>query len=63
MKNEQLTAEQLNYLRSSTLLREDEFAYKAGDLIIAENPVSGEKRIIGPLGSLNEYGIKRVLKG
>ena len=35
MKNEQLTAEETAYLRSANLLEENEYAYKAGDLVIA----------------------------
>jgi len=62
MKNEQLTAEETDYLRRSNLLNDNEFAYKAGDLVIAENPETGDKRIITRANLLNESN-KRVLKG
>ena len=62
MKNEQLSVEETEYLRKSNLLHEEEFAYKAGDLVIAENPLSGDKRIIAKTSVLNESS-KRILKG
>tara|TARA_A100001011_G_C13933377_1_gene684126 strand:- start:73 stop:261 length:189 start_codon:yes stop_codon:yes gene_type:complete len=62
MKNEQLTAEETAYLRSANLLEENEYAYKAGDLVIAENPMTGDKRIITRANVLKESN-KRVLKG
>jgi len=43
MNNTQLTEAQICDLRNQGLLESSEFAYKAGDLIIAEDPVS-EKR-------------------
>ena len=38
------------------------FAYKSGDLIIAENALTGEKRIVGQTAMLSEVN-RRVLKG
>lgn len=60
--NKQLTTEETLHLRTSNLLSENEFAYKAGDLIVAENPVTGDKRIIGKISLLTENN-KRVLRG
>ena len=60
--NNNLTNVDLQYLRENALITETEFAYKAGDLLIAENPLTGEKRIIGQAAMLNESN-KRVLKG
>jgi|TARA_Y100000310_G_C20527742_1_gene736912 hypothetical protein len=44
------------------LITEKEFAYVAGDLLVAENVIDGEKRIVGKAALLTE-GNKRVLKG
>lgn len=60
--NKQLTTDETQSLRSSRLLSENEYAYRAGDLIVAENPVTGEKRIVGKASLLSENN-KRVLKG
>ncbi len=60
--NKQLTTDETQSLRSSHLLSENEYAYRAGDLIVAENPVTGEKRIVGKASLLSENN-KRVLKG
>ena len=60
--NKQLTPDETQRLRSSNLLAEQEYAYQAGDLIVAENPVTGEKRIIGKASLLIENN-KRVLRG
>tara|TARA_R110001583_G_scaffold57837_1_gene172784 strand:+ start:391 stop:588 length:198 start_codon:yes stop_codon:yes gene_type:complete len=49
-------------LRAKNVLFEDEFAYIAGDLVIAEHAVTGTKRILGESAILNEDG-RRVLKG
>ena len=58
----QLTIEETDFLRKASLLKEDEFAYKAGDLIIAENPATGDKRIITRAHMLHESN-RRILKG
>jgi len=63
MKNDnQLTTEEMDFLRKTTLLKDDEFAYRAGDLIIAENPATGNKRIITRAHMLHESN-RRILKG
>ena len=62
MNKDQLTEIQIRQLRTSGLLQENEYAYRAGDLIIAENPVTGEKRVITQNSNLNENN-RRVLKG
>lgn len=61
--NTQLSAEQTDKLRSLKLLGNSEFAYVAGDLIVAENPVTGERRMLGRSSELLTEGSKRVLKG
>ena len=62
MNNTQLTEAQICDLRNQGLLESSEFAYKAGDLIIAEDPVSGKKRVIGQSSIIVENS-KRILKG
>ena len=62
MPNEQLKLNETQYLRDHKLIRETEYAYRAGDLIIAEDPVTGEKRVVGQTGILTESN-RRVLKG
>ena len=62
MTNKNLTEFEVNQLRTAGLISENEFAYKAGDLLIAENPTTGEKRIVGQTSIISESN-KRVLKG
>ncbi len=62
MKNQSLSPKETDSLREKSLINENEFAYKAGDLIVAENPVTGKKRVIGKVTILSEAS-KRVLKG
>lgn len=62
MANEQLRPEEITDLRNKSLITEDEYAFKAGDLIVAENPATGEKRVIGQASILSESN-RRVLKG
>jgi hypothetical protein len=57
-----LNETQLNYLRSNSLLTEQEIAYVVGDLVIAENPVTKETRLVGQASILQEYN-RRILKG
>ena len=60
--NNTLTEDQQADLRLRSLITEKEFAYVAGDLLVAENAIDGEKRIVGKAALLTE-GNKRVLKG
>lgn len=62
MQNNSLGSEELSSLRQQNLISENEFAYRAGDLIVAENPTTGEKRVIGNSSLLKETN-RRVLKG
>ena len=59
---QQLDEKSTLHLREKNLLSEHEFAYKSGDLIIAENALTGEKRIVGQTAMLSEVN-RRVLKG
>ncbi len=60
--NQQLDEKSTLHLREKNLLSENEFAYKSGDLIIAENALTGEKRIVGQAAMLSEAN-RRILKG
>lgn len=57
-----LSSDQLSELRARKYLGDNEFAYIAGDLVVAENAISGDKRVIGDNTILVESN-KRVLKG
>lgn len=51
------------HLRKNGLLSEEEYAFIAGDLIVAENPVTNSRRIVGDTKILTEGTNKRVLRG
>lgn len=61
--NKQLTNDQLAELRQRGLINYDENAFFAGDLLIAENPVTSSRRVVGEAAILSENSNKRVLKG
>ena len=61
--NVPLTNEQLVELRNRGLINNTEVAFIAGDLLIAENPVTSDRRIIGETKLLTETSNRRVLKG
>ena len=58
-----LNEQQQSELRKQGLLTEEEFAFLAGDLIVAENPVSNTRRVVGDTKILSEGTNKRVLRG
>jgi hypothetical protein len=58
-----LTNVQLEELRSRGLISNSEIAFFAGDLLIAENPVTSTKRVVGESKILTETSNSRVLKG
>ena len=58
-----LTDRQLVELRDRGLISSAEIAFVAGDLLIAENPVTSERRVVGETKLLSESSNKRVLKG
>lgn len=58
----EISAVQLAELRNSNKITSDEYAYIAGDLIVAENATNGARRVIGNLNLLVESE-RRVLKG
>lgn len=59
---QEVSSAQLADLREKKVINDDEFVYIAGDLAIAENAVTGEKRVVGKSDLLVETR-KRVLKG
>ncbi len=58
-----LSAQQMNALRESNQISRDEYAYVAGDLLVAENVKTSEKRVLGQAADMLTEGQKRVLKG
>lgn len=54
---------QINALRERKLLNENEYAYIAGDLVIAEDVTLSTKRVIGKASEILHEGKKRVLLG
>ena len=59
-----LTEEILSALRERGFISENEIAYKQGDLLIAENVISNQKRKLENVPtSLIEGAAPRILKG
>ena len=58
-----LSANQMRQLRESNTINRDEYAYVAGDLVVAENVKTSEKRVLGEVSSILQESSKRVLKG
>ena len=58
----EIPGETLSSWRASGLLSTSEIAYKVGDLIVAENVVTGNKRVIEK-NIAESVRNKRVLKG
>ena len=63
MDKQILQANQIADLRESGILKESEYAYLAGDLVIAEDVTSSSKRVLGKAAELLHEGKKRVLLG
>jgi hypothetical protein len=55
-----LTEREIKQMRMSGMISENEIALKVGDLLVAENVLTRERRILQE--SVNENG-KRILKG
>jgi len=56
----QLSELELSSLRDKGILRENEVAYKVGDLVVAENVITRERRVLEEIVNENR---KRILKG
>jgi hypothetical protein len=52
----------MEFLRKNRLIELNETAYSVGDLIVAENPITKETRVIGQTNILQENN-RRILKG
>ena len=60
----QLDASQINELRENGTLSDKEVALLEGDLILAKNVITQERRIIGKANDIiTENNKKRILKG
>ena len=57
-----LTPQQLTILREKGMISKEEIAFITGDLLIAENALTNERRVVGESDLINESN-KRILKG
>jgi hypothetical protein len=62
MSRRELTTIQITKLRTDAAISPKEIAYFHGDLLIVENVVTGEKRVLENHSLINESG-RRILKG
>ena len=62
MKQKNLTQHQIVALRQSGQLQDNETAYFHGDLLIAENVLTNQKRVLESHGLVQETK-KQILKG
>ena len=58
-----LNKQQMSRLRENNTITAEEYAYVAGDLLVAENVKTSEKRVLGQASSLLSENNRRVLKG
>ena len=58
-----LNVQQMSRLRENNTITADEYAYIAGDLLVAENVKTSEKRVLGQAAALLSESNRRVLKG
>jgi len=58
-----LTEEQLSNLRLEGKIESDEIAFRSGDLVIAENALTGNRRILGNTSAILTESRKQILKG
>lgn len=63
MHKKQLSADQLDALRTRALISSNEVAYITGDLLIAEDVLTNNKRVVGESALISEGANRRVLKG
>ena len=57
-----LSSQDIQVLRTRGLIGESEIAVRSGDLLIAENVITKERRVLDAKGHVLE-GSRRVLKG
>lgn len=61
---QELKNEELRLLREAGALRENEIAFRTGDLVVAEDVLSKARRVLDDASKiLQENSNKRVLKG
>jgi hypothetical protein len=61
---QELKKEELLLLREAGALRENEVAFRTGDLVVAENVLSKARRVLDDASKiLQENSNRRVLKG
>ena len=58
-----LPSSQMVILRSKHLIESEEYAYIAGDLLVAENVKTSVKRVLGQAAEILGESKKRILKG
>tara|TARA_B100000214_G_scaffold373973_1_gene355534 strand:+ start:867 stop:1055 length:189 start_codon:yes stop_codon:yes gene_type:complete len=59
----QLSAGEIELLRSSGLINNQEVALRVGDLVVAENIVTRQRRVVADGNRLLSESNRRVLKG
>ncbi len=60
--DKRISEESISALREKGIIANDEIAYYAGDLIVAENVVTKSRRVLSGVSSLLSES-KRILKG
>ena len=60
---EELTQEYIQKLRQAGILNSDETVFLIGDLVVAENVITKERRVLEEAKKLLEGSNKRILKG
>lgn len=62
---QELKNEEQSLLREAGILKDSEVAYRAGDLVVAENMLDGSRRVLESAKDLllKENSNRRVLKG
>jgi hypothetical protein len=59
-----LNGAELGRLKNNGTIKEEEYAYLEGDVLMAENVKTQDRRVVGKANEiLSEGGSKRVLKG
>ena len=58
-----LENDQIRDLRQRGIVTESEVAILEGDLVVAKNVLSGERRLLGKLNEIVRTSNKRILKG
>ncbi len=58
-----LEQDQIQQLRTRGLVKESEVAILEGDLVVAKNVLSGERRLLGRVSEVISSPNKRILKG